>query len=192
MPLWAVGLMCSVFMLLLATVIGVWVKTIQDGIATRKALDKKISDQLEKVEMRLSELDLKVKPFWAAAEQKLIDHLTHPHPEFKAVDDLLEKLSDGVITDAQRQELEEALRERMTSENSRVDANEKKAAESLLLIMPLVIEEARSQAQRATGVTKARGRKPDLSVIGGAGSGVETGRDVIIVGKMKVGEGDEK
>lgn len=100
------------------------------------------------VKEQLALLDQAAQPLFEAAKIKLIEALTHPHPEFQVPDELL-KLTlgpDGYITP----ELAEMLKERETSDHPAVTPTEKLAA----AILPDVVKLAAMEAKVIGPLTK--------------------------------------
>lgn len=100
------------------------------------------------VKEQLALLDQAAQPLFEAAKIKLIEALTHPHPEFEKPDDLL-KLTlgpDGYITP----ELAMLLKERETSDHPDVTPKEKLAA----AILPDVVKLAAMEAKVIGPLTK--------------------------------------
>ena len=80
-----------------------------------KEFEKNLQEQnelSEKVELACSKingLEIKMDIFWKSLETTVIGALHHPCPEYKDRDELLDKLKDGVITDKERNLLDEML-----------------------------------------------------------------------------------
>lgn len=114
-------------------------------------LMKRVTDSeraLGVVKEQLALLDQAAQPLFEAAKIKLIEALTHPHPEFQVPDELL-KLTlgpDGYITP----ELAEMLKERETSNHPAVTPTEKLAA----AILPDVVKLAAMEAKVIGPLTK--------------------------------------
>lgn len=106
----------------------------------------KITDRLKKLEDWVLIADVTAKPFWAAAQTKLVKDLTHPHERFKRPDRLLEKLEDLTITTEERVELHGILEERITTDDPEVNEAEKASAKIMLDIMDKVLKEAATDA----------------------------------------------
>jgi hypothetical protein len=94
--------------------------------------------RLRKAEHSIVALETQVSPFWASLQTKIVDALHQPDVKHAATDELLEKLQDLRITSAERRTLETRLKNIKHTATS--DVAEK--AEALLMVMPLVLQEA--------------------------------------------------
>lgn len=66
-------------------------------------------DEMKALTSRVTSLETKMEPFWAAVQADMIKLLHHPWPERADMDALLDKLDAGTITLAERDELKDIL-----------------------------------------------------------------------------------
>ncbi len=105
---------------------------------------KKLIDQGE----RLAKLEARAEtqsPFFTALQSKLIDALHHPDPGHEEMDELLEKLKALTLNRDERGRLHDLLRARTCAIG--ISASERRHARTLLAVMPLVVEETRTNPE---------------------------------------------
>jgi hypothetical protein len=95
---------------------------------------------LWKIQGRISILETQVTPLWAILQKEVADSLHHPHPESERMDYLLEKLEQLSITPEETAELKALARAKADDPNQ--SPIERERAETLLFIMPKVVNEA--------------------------------------------------
>ena len=118
---------------------------------TRDTADRLLQDQKERtsailarldaVEHMVTELQTKVSPLWAAVQSRIITDLTHPHPQFAEMDDLLTKLDALELTAKESARLNVLLEKRITSNDPAVSDEEKESAKLMRGVMAKAISE---------------------------------------------------
>ena len=101
-----------------------------------------VLDRLENLDKQLEVLQVKIAPFWAAAQTKIAKDLTHPSEQFHEMDALLRKLEALEITTSDRTRLHTLLQERSVSVDAEVTDMERKKALIMIQLMDVVIDEA--------------------------------------------------
>lgn len=102
---------------------------------------KELRLELQKIKEEQIVINTKMLPMWAAVQARLIKDLTHPHPQFKSMDKLLQKLGNLEITESERIKLDMLLDERMVSDDPEISSDEKDSASIMKAVMRKVLQE---------------------------------------------------
>lgn len=105
-----------------------------------------IDNKLASLELQIVALNTQISPFWAAVQTKIAKDLTHPHIQFKEMDELLLELENLTITINGRARLLELINERIISIDPKVSQSEKNSAKIMKIVMEKVVTEANESA----------------------------------------------
>lgn len=108
--------------------------------AERAATATRIAD----LEQQMAVVSTQVSPLWAAVQSKIARDLTHPHPQFKEMDELLRQLEALKITDAGRVRLGLLLEQRIISTDPAITDEERESAKIMKVVMRKVVGESAS------------------------------------------------
>ena len=128
----------SIAVFALGTIVTVYLRRASVIAAEAKEQEK----WRKEVDKNMAVLLTQVSPLWAAVQSKIAKDLTHPHVQFKEMDELLRQLEAMEITDDGRERLHELLRERSTSQDPEVSDEERNSARLMIGIMEKVVAEA--------------------------------------------------
>lgn len=113
-----------------------------------EARDRHIA-ALAALELRMAVVETKGNAVWAGVQAKIIEDLTHPHPQFEEMDGLLKKLDvPTTLTLPEKDRLLDLLEERIVSKDPAVSEDELASARLLRGVMEKVVIET-AQAETA-------------------------------------------
>ena len=131
-------------MVLLAALLGFWIRRVELRAVKRANQSDALLVRLEALERQLLVMSTQLSPMWAGVQARISADLTHPHPQFAEMDELLRKLEALTITEADRRRLRELLVERAASNDPAVSQEERESAQLMIGVMAKVRQEAKA------------------------------------------------
>lgn len=103
-------------------------------------------DRVAVLEQEVAILKTQMSPLWSSVQSQIARDLTHPHPQFAEMDELLQRLENLTITDAERVRLGLLLEERILSTDPEISEDERASAKLLKGVMKKVLKEKENAA----------------------------------------------
>ena len=131
-------------MLVVLTAVLAFVSTLYLKARGDKARLVKENDEWKaKVETALTTLGTQMSPLWAQVQARIASELHHPHPRYKEMDGLLEKLETKptTISMEERTELKGLLGQRAVDMHPDITPQQRSSAALMLGVMDKVLEE---------------------------------------------------
>lgn len=98
---------------------------------------------MQEMREELAVLKTQVSPLWAQIQSRIVADLHHPHPRYKEMDVLLERLEALKITPEERIRLEALLIERSVDEHDDISEIQRKEAKLMNQVMDIVVLESK-------------------------------------------------
>lgn len=131
--------------------IGVVVAAFGAGFTAIFAYLRTLNADIVSIKVAMSKLDTQVSPLWAKVQAQISADLHHPHPQYKEMDDLLEKLEAITITSEERARLEVLLVQRSHDMSPMISNSQRESAVIMIQVMKKVLREAEESPVDAKG-----------------------------------------
>jgi hypothetical protein len=106
----------------------------------------RLGSRFRKVEEEIITIKTQVSPLWARVQAQISNDLHHPHPRYKEMDRLLEKLESLEIVPAERARLRQLLLERSKDMHPDITDEQRRSALIMIPVMEMVIKEKQTEA----------------------------------------------
>lgn len=157
-----IAIISSVALFVTGWVFKVWYENRQKVSADSTAATARHSERLDAVEKQLAQMDFKITPMWAKVQRQISEDLHQPHPRFKEMDGLLEKLDNETIDNypGDRTKLKKLLLERSVDMDPEITDSQRASAAIMATVMDKVVAENKIEGELIN--VEATGESPKV------------------------------